>query len=225
MRFTDRRRSALRVLAIGSLLASLCLGATLAWADGAMTFGAVRIGANADVISASGQITEDTPDRFAAFLDANPSLRSPRPVVFLSSPGGRVLASIELGKLLRSVDAVAVIGRVEFDGAGGTVMTNAQCLSACVYALIGARKRVIPSTSLIGIHRMFAYEADVDPTGTTEIIRRRYDNGDLRSFLMRYSSEMGVSPALIAAAEHVPSDNLKILSRAEIRRWHLGAAR
>ncbi len=225
MRSSDRRRLTLKSLSIGALLAGLLIGPQLARAESEMSFRAVRIGNQADVISATGQITEDTPDRFAAFLDENPTLRGRRPVVFLDSPGGRVVASIELGKLLRRVDAAAVVARVESDGAGNTVMTNAQCFSACVYALIGARKRVIPASSLIGIHRMFAYEAEVDASGTAEVIHRRYDNGNLRGYLMQYSSQMGVSPGLISAAEHIPSDNLKILSRAEIRRWHLGVAR
>ena len=225
MRRLGRHSQALKVLTIAAAVAAgLVLTASEASAESEMTFQAVRIG-RTDVISATGQITESTPDGFAAFLQENPELRTGHPVVFLDSPGGRVVASIELGKLLRRVGAAAVVARVQPDGEGGTVMTNAQCLSACVYALIGARKRVIPAASMIGIHRMFAYEAEVDPSGTTAVIHRRYDNGDLRGFLMRYSSEMGVSPGLIAAAEHVSSDELKILSRAEIRRWHLGVAR
>jgi hypothetical protein len=36
---------------------------------------------------------------------------------------------------------------------------------------------------------------------------------------------MGVSPQLISAAEHITPDQLHIVSRAEISRWHLAASR
>ena len=54
---------------------------------------------------------------------------------------------------------------------------------------------------------------------------RRYDNGEMRGYLMRYSVDMGISPGLIVAAEHIGSASIKILSPADIRRWHLGVSR
>ena len=194
----------------------------------AMSFRVVQIGDESrcgggcpTVISATGQITEETPSEFESFLQENYGARNLHAVVFLNSPGGRVLASMEFGAQLRRIGAAAVVAGVYANGSGGTVMTNAQCFSACVYAFMGARKRVVPSTSQIGIHRMFLYEQDVDQSGEA-YVRRRYDNGTMGSVLKRYTSEMGVSPALISAAEHIPSSNLKILSQSEIRRYHLG---
>ena len=207
----------LRVLAI-ACLASLAPSA--ARAESEMSFYAVQLSNGTEVISARGQITDETPDRFIEFLDENPGVRAGRPVVFLDSPGGRVLASTEFGKLLRRVGAAVVVARVGAEG-----MTNAQCFSACVYALMGASKRVIPSSSLVGIHRMFAYEADVDASGEVAVVHRRYDNGTMKGYLQHYSSEMGVNPGLIADAEHVSSDNLRILSKKDIRRYRLGVSR
>lgn len=201
----------------------------VARADSEMSFRVVRIGDQSvcggncpTIISATGQITQSTPGRFLDFIEQNYDRRNLHAVVFMDSPGGRVLASMEFGTLLRKVGAAVVVARVYPDGAGGSVMTNAQCFSACVYALMGARKRVIPASSQIGIHRMFVYEEGYDASGMVLTRQRRFDNGDMRDFLMRYSSEMGVSPGLIMAAERVPSDTLKILSRSEIRKWHLG---
>ena len=201
-------------------------------AEGEMTFRAVQIGRSSlcgytcpTIISATGQITQSTPSRFLDFIQQNYDRRNLHAVVFLDSPGGRVFASMEFGTLLRKVGAAAVVARVYADGNGGSVISNAQCFSACVYALMGARKRVIPGSSQVGIHRMFAYEDHFNMFGGVTARERRYDNGDMRSYLMRYSNEMGVSPALIAAAEHVPSDSLHILSRSEIQRWHLGVPR
>ena len=208
------------------VLGTLCLLApvTFAQAEAPMTFQAVQLGSgDAAAIAATGQITEDTPGDFVRFLERNNETR--QPVVFLDSPGGRVLASMEFGAVMRRVGAEAIVARVASDGQGGAVVVRAQCFSACVYAFMGASKRVVPSVSQIGIHRMFAYQEDLDASGTAVARHRRYDNGDMRSFLMRYSAAMGISPTLIVAAEHIPSDSLRILSPAEIRRYHLGTSR
>ena len=189
-----------------------------------MTFRAVGVDrAGTPLISATGQITRSTPTDFVGFLERNGEGR--RPVVFINSPGGSVLASMELGKVLRAVGAEAIVARVVPNGEGRTAVYQAGCFSACVYAFMGARRRVVPVQSAIGIHRMFAYQDEADASGFGVVRRRQYDNGEIRARLMRYSSVMGVNPALIAAAEHISSDNIKILSQADIRRWHLAVSR
>ena len=194
-----------------------------------MSFHAIRL-SNAAVcgdvcpaaIEAVGQITPNTPARFLAFLQSQG--RSARRTVFLESPGGNVLASMELGMLLRQAGATAVIARIYGDGEGGATLTSGQCFSACVYAFLGARKRVVPDRSQVGIHRMFEVEEGVDASGTMLVRRRRFDDGEMRGILMRYTGRMGVSPGLIEAAERIPSDDLKILSRSQLRRWHLASS-
>lgn len=214
-----------------SLLVSLVTALTLVLAifgmaapASAMSFRAVQLGDAGAVIAATGQITEATPGEFLSFVQQNYGSRDLHAVVFLNSPGGRVLASMEFGTLLRRMGAAAVVAGVYPSESGRTVMTNGQCFSACVYALMGARKRVIPASSQVGIHRMFAYEAEYDENGGA-YVRRRYDSGAMGTLLKQYTSRMGVSPALITAAEHISSDGLKILSRSEIRKYHLGVPR
>ncbi len=224
-----RRRSRLMpalALAVACLSSMVPSGVR---AEAEMSFRAVRIGGHgvcgADcpaVIAATGQITRDTPDRFLQFVASNYDRNELHAVVFLDSPGGGVLASMQFGSLLRQVGAAAVVARVYSDGRGGSVMTNAQCFSACVYALIGARRRVVPAGSQIGIHRMFANTDTLDASNGYVTRHRLYDNGDVGAMLKSYSARMGVSPGLITAAENVPSDQLRILSRAEIRRFRLG---
>lgn len=225
----------LRTLA-GSAAAVFVIAVTLglmsgsgARAEGEMTFEAATIhdrhcirGRSCPaIITAVGRITERTPQMFLDFLEQHGG-RNLHAVVFLDSPGGGVMASMEFGALLRQVGAAAVVARVMVDSRGEPVIVNAQCFSACVYALIGARKRVIPRESEVGIHRMFLSVDGVDPA-TEEVLRSQHGgNSDMEAFLSRYTSKMGVSPALIARAEHTPSQSLYILSRADIRRWHLG---
>jgi hypothetical protein len=173
------------------------------------------------IIAASGRITERTPQMFLDFLEQHGG-RNLHAVVFLDSPGGGVMASMEFGALLRQVGAAAVVARVMVNDQGEQVIVNAQCFSACVYALIGARKRVIPRESEVGIHRMFLSVDGIDPATEAALRSQHADNRDMQAFLSRYTSKMGVSPDLIARAEHTPSQSLYILSRADIRRWHLG---
>lgn len=221
-------RPRLLVAALFACAAAALAFAAPARAEAEMSFHSVRLGDARicgddcpSVIAATGQITQATPGRFLDFVETH-SRGDLHAVVFLDSPGGRVIASMEFGTLLRKLGAAVVVARVYPDRRGGSVMTNAQCFSACVYALMGAKKRVIPAASQIGIHRMFVYEDSLDASGTTILRQRRFDNGNMRSFLEDYSSEMGVSPGLIDAAERIPSSQLKILTRNEIRRWHLG---
>ena len=194
-----------------------------------MSFRAVQIGACGEkcptIIAATGEITQNTPGEFQAFVEQSYGGDARHAVVFLDSMGGRVIASMEFGMLLRQIGAAAVVAGVAADASGRAVITNAQCFSACVYAFMGGRRRVVPAQSQIGTHRMFLVEQGLDASGTVLLRRRRFDNGDMRAFLMRYSTEMGVSPALIAQAEHIPSAQLHVLSRAEIKRFHLAAAK
>lgn len=213
-----------RVGLLGLLAGFLGIWIALAGSAEAMSFRAVQLADGEFVIAATGQITEATPSEFKTFLQENEGVRGLHAVVFLDSPGGRVMASMEFGTLLRQIGAAAVVGGVQATEQGRVIITNGQCFSACVYAFIGARKRVVPASSQIGIHRMFAYQQEVDANDGTAYLRRRYDNGEVGQMLKRYTSAMGVSPALISEAEHISSDGLKILSRSEIRRYRLAAS-
>lgn len=185
-----------------------------------MTFETVNYGGES-VISATGHISERTPEMFLDFLQKN-SRSGVHAVVFLDSPGGIVLASMEFGTLLRKIGAAAVVAKISsgFLGAKASV-TPAKCLSACVYALIGARKRVIPPESEVGIHKMFLTVDGADVTALSTKQDRATASG-LRGLLSSYTGKMGVSPELIARAEKIPSEELHILTRAEIKKWRLG---
>jgi hypothetical protein len=197
-----------------------------------MTFRLVPIGDPAkcksqcvDVIAADGEITNSTPNEFVAFLlrtFRDPRVRS---VVLLNSPGGHVVASMQLGLALRKVGALAIVARAGSVGArgSGVVMTSGGCYSACVYALMGAEKRVIPHGSKVGIHRMFTYEWERDSNSETMKQLRVYGSSDLSVQLANYAASMGVSRDLIATAERINPDSIHILTPEEIRRWRLAS--
>ena len=214
--------SRLIALFAGALLASSPMLSARA-AD--MSFRIMQVGDPArcgdrcpQAIVAQGEITNTTPDDFQSFVQSNvtPNLRS---VVFIDSPGGKVVSSMLLGQTFRKLGFAAIVAR-PIEGSGIAAGT---CFSACVYALMGARKRVIPRESRVGIHRMFSYESAADPAGGTQR-NMRHDNGGMREVVARYSTMMGVSRGLIDAAEQTSSDGIQVLSQSDIARWRLGGS-
>lgn len=214
---------------LGLVLAFLLLSSGT-WAE-AMTFRLVPLGIPAkcrsrciDAIAANGEITNSTPDKFIAFLRRTSRNRRVRSVVLLNSPGGHVVASMQLGMVLRKVRALGIVARAKRRGRGRrTVLTSGHCYSACVYALMGAAKRVVPHGSKVGIHRMFAYEWERDRRSDRLERLRVYGSQDLETRLANYAASMGVSRELITTAERISPDSIHILTRREIRRWRLAS--
>ncbi|HEY8259671.1 MAG TPA: hypothetical protein VIG55_00530 [Methylosinus sp.] len=209
-----------------SIIALAC-GATAAPAGAEeMSFRQVTLAARQcggdcpQVVAAEGEIVEDTPDVFARFLRSHVGSEPLRGILLIDSPGGKVIASMELGQQLRRLGMAVVVARV---AAEGGPLVSGRCYSACVYALMGGRKRVIPRQSRVGVHRMFNYVDGVDPMSGELLRERRYADGGMRKALARYSASMGVSRDLIALAERTSPDRVHLLTAAEIARWRLGS--
>lgn len=176
------------------------------------------------VIAAEGEITDRTPRDFVDFVYGNLPGRHLDALVLIDSPGGKVVAAMELGKVFRRIGVAAMVARAEppFDS-GPIRFSGGSCFSACVYALMGAKKRVVPRQSKVGLHRMFAYESGADPADFTGERRRRFDNGKMAGVLQRYAAMMGVSPNLVDAAEHGSFDTARVLTPTEIAKWRLSS--
>jgi hypothetical protein len=197
-----------------------------------MEFRVVEIGASENcgskclyVISAQGEITENSADRFTEFLENNMGQRHLNGIVLLHSPGGNVVGATKLGKVLRKLGVAVVVARA--DDATRLIGSNirlapGRCMSACVFVLMGGAKRVVPTPSKVGIHRMFRIETGRDPAGGSSY-RRVFANAPFVEQLRQYSAEMGVSTSLVDSAERVSPDTVHIVSPAELTRWRLGS--
>jgi hypothetical protein len=172
------------------------------------------------VIVADGVIGTDTPQAFVDFLSADRSDASLRRVVFFNSRGGNVVASMVFGHILRKLRIAAAIGRFEGDSAGPYA---GECLSACVYAMMGAVKRVVPPGSEVALHRMSIVETESGPWGGATPVTRSFADPPMVATLKRYARRMGVNPALVGAAEALPPDTLRVLTPEEMRRWSFAA--
>ena len=212
-------------------LASGAIGGAAARAEQApMTFRAVRLdtpdcGLNCpEVIVADGVIEEGTPQAFVDFArDASLSQRL-RSVIFINSPGGNVVASMELGIAFRRLRSAAIVAGFASQG-GRSGPVSGQCLSACVYALMGAFRRVVPSASRVGLHRMSIVQPEEGEARGAASGRRDLADPRLVAVLAKYAARMGVDPALVWCAESLSPGVLHVLTPREIARWRLGAAR
>jgi hypothetical protein len=176
----------------------------------------------AQMIAAEGEIGENTPDAFVNFIAQNVGRGNLHGVVLLDSPGGKVVASMELGQAIRKLGMAVIVARPAAQSGDGVTLVSGRCYSACVYALMGGKKRVIPAQSRVGIHRMFNYSTSFD--FSEGLVRERnYDDGGMRAMLARYASGMGVSSELVNLAERTSPDQLYMLTGSDIARWRLGS--
>ena len=177
----------------------------------------------AEVISAEGEITNDTADAFLAFLTSHVQEQGLRPVILLESPGGTVVGSMQLGMAFRKIGAAVIVAQA-VDDAGQVRVAPGLCMSACVYALFGGKKRVIPSVSRIGIHRMVINDYNRDWMGSVTR-QQTFGTDEIVSTLSAYAKMMGVDPGVVAFAEQVPPESIHIVTPREITRWRLGSPR
>ena len=226
MKLGLRRAAALCALSLGLCAAPAAFAQT-------MSFKLVPVGDPSqcrgqclELIAAEGEITDATPKAFVDFISANLGDRRIRSVVLFHSPGGDVRASMQLGLMLRKIGAATVVARANGSQeilAGQSGITAGRCYSACVYALMGGKKRVIPPGSRIGIHRAYTVVYSRYPARENNGVK--VDPGTTGAIIARYSDTMGISRDLIATAQKTLPDDIHIATTQEIARWRLGTSK
>jgi hypothetical protein len=192
----------------------------------AMSFQAVRLQNPAAcrpacpvVIVADGEITDQTAQDFVAFVRGTLQQASPRNVVLVNSPGGNVRGSIELGRVWRQLGTVVIVARPTADGTG---LAASRCFSACVFAIMGARKRLIPSQSRLAVHQMHTIQFERDIAEGGRVNRQLVGSNNGEHILRQYARSMGIDPAIVSLAQSIPPSAIHVLRDAEIRRYRLG---
>lgn len=185
------------------------------------------------LILAEGDITESAASDFIDFVRRQLPERGDHlnNVVFVNSPGGVVTASMQLGAVWRRLGTTVVVARPDVSRPGWFASENtaasrirpARCYSACVYALMGAKKRIIPTGSRVGVHQAHKVELMRDPAGGS--IRELTGSNETGPTLKAYAKMMGVSPGLIDLAQNTPPQDFHYLTADEIRRFRLANSR
>jgi hypothetical protein len=170
-------------------------------------------------VAAEGVIEPETPEAFLNFAKATAGSPRLRSVVFLNSLGGNVVASMELGAIFRKLHVAAIVARFDSGDAGSAnAPLTGECISACVYALMGGVLRVAPPGSRIGLHRMSIVEHGFFTT------TRSFADPQLVAVLTHYAQRMGVGGGLVKLAESLDPDVVHLLTRQEMARWRLATA-
>lgn len=230
---------ALFVSAYVSALAGVARAADMMFSTIPYTADGACVGDCPRIMQASGPITAKTPQEFLDFARREINKPGLINVLLIHSPGGSVNSSIAFGRILRKLNTVVVVaramdvsemprskaGRREQGYAPNLRFMSGTCASACVYALAGGMKRVVPPESRIAVHRMAGNIGHFDPA-TREYERRQVYAGEAElNALSTYIEEMGVSPELVELAESVPHENARILTMREIRQLNLAASK
>ena len=179
---------------------------------------------------AAGEITAESPARFRSFVQEEMRVPGLHALLFIDSPGGNVESALKLGGLLHEAGASVVVGRPLTASARkvrgkARAMLDVQpghCASACVYTLMGAKRRIVPKGARLGVHRMSARLYGFDPAGGRTEVKRIYAGQNEIGLLRSYAASVGGSQDLITLAESTPHDRIRVLTEPEIRRYLRG---
>lgn len=160
-----------------------------------------------------GTITADAPKRFAQVLtDAltKANMRhfggAPMLPVYLDSPGGNVLAAIEMGKMIRAL------------GASTWIRPRSSCASACVLIFAGGVERLMFDDANLGIHRPY-FPPDQFAKLERAEAQRRY--ASLEEGVAAYLRIMGSSDDLFNQMMKIPSNKIRWLREVEAKEFRL----
>jgi len=167
-------------------------------------------------IAAEGEITNQTPDDFAAFLKEENVLNGA--LVRLNSPGGSLIAGVKLGEMFRDGKFSTAVGSTHttsglgWNGRGYMDRPERSgkipgiCASACAYAFLGGVSRAAKGGE-IGIHQFYSAPpasggsalSAADSVSETQAIT---------GLIAQYLKEMGVDPEVLALASVTPSSGV-----------------
>jgi hypothetical protein len=147
-------------------------------------------------VIANGMIALESADTFRAI-----ALRlAPNPIVVrLSSAGGSLVGSLQLGQAFREFNASVIVGK------------EARCVSACAYAFLGGTARRVDG-GRIGVHRFRPENEETDNDFPAVLAQRALE------ILTKYVTQMGANPELVSIAMGVQPPAVHFFNVGELRR-------
>jgi len=169
----------------------------------------------------NGGITERLLEGALAGLEASGVKATTVTVAWVPGAFELPLAAMRLAES-GTVDAVVALGAVIRGETAHFDFVAGECASACVYAFMGAVRRVAPPVSKLALHKM---SVTLSGEGADTGVYRRFADPQMVALLSHYASRMGVSPDLVRTAEGLLPDHILILSSKAIARWRLAVPR
>jgi hypothetical protein len=188
-------------------------------------------------IAAEGFFDAGSPARFRKIIATKGASKLP---VFFESGGGLQNAAEAIGGIMRESGMIAGVAKtipeecapsakdtracaaVKKSGKKITAhwsSVGATCNSACVYALVGARERRVPFGSLLGVHAVLTICRGPEGLVDARDPRCKQFQSAAKSRIAKYVSKMGVDAKLVEAAEQIPHEKVRVLTREEISRF------
>ena len=189
-------------------------------------------------IAAEGEVDGEAAARVRRFLAG---AKDPKRPIYFHSPGGAVDQSYVIGRLLRSRNAVARIGKTtasacaagtQVDAACVRIKTggaeveaqlstaNAMCNSACSYLFLGATTREVAPDAIVGVHNSkvtVVIHGHPPERLMSEFREHRIARAD--DARAAFIASMGISHELDDIIKTVKFESIHGLTRAELYRF------
>jgi hypothetical protein len=186
--------------------------------DGEMTIGVASSGGTCDEcqwIQIEGAIPITAGETFERYLGGDHT----GAVVYLNSPGGKLVGAMALGRAIRKHGFPTAVGKTvsASDNIGAWIgsVDPGKCLSACAYAFLGGTTRTAAGGE-IGVHRFYDPKALASATDPIFSAQDMAEEQELLSEALRYVAEMGASSKFLVAASNTPSSAVYYFSDQEL---------
>ena len=177
-------------------------------------------------IMAEGAINAHTAEDFVKiYLKAQGRMAGARPPVILRSPGGNIIAALQIGYFLRARGFDVGVGTTIYTGCapfaaacqlpaaddgvyrGHLTLAPAYCLSACPLILAAGAKRLAGPEAMLGIHH-WGYDYG---KGRVKYVKTKNAvawDGAVRRMISDYLAAMGNAGAMVAIMDDTPFASL-----------------
>lgn len=163
------------------------------------------------VVSAVGEITNDTPTLFEAFIQEHGVVSDKDTTVVLNSPGGSLMGGLKMGEIIRANGFSTHIAQLETVSGGGYVLSEGSCASACAYAYLGGQRRSIELQSKYGVHQISTTTDAIVPL--SQAVRTTQD---IISAISEYIERMGASPEIATIATRTSDSSIQWISDGDL---------
>jgi len=126
-------------------------------------------------------------------------------VVKPNSTGGSLVTAIEIGRVLRRFNAIAL------------QLEEEKCFSACVFIIAGAPRRIVHGQ--VGIHRPY-----LEKDNQTTVSGQKKQKSKIDNLALSYLKEMNISQSLYHDMVRISPQNIKILSNDDLLKYGLGSS-